>query len=225
MRAVEVAGERVELLAERAAFWPARRTLLVADVHLGKPAAFGAAGVGVPGAVVHADLARLTSVLEITRAARLVVLGDLLHAATGRDEMTFGAVGAWRARHHGLGVVLVRGNHDRAAGDPPVEWRVECVEEGVRDGPFELRHEELSGAGGRPGYVLCGHVHPCVVVGGGVRGRVRARCFVVGARRMILPAFGTFTGGCAVRLRADDEAVLVGEGAGEMVVMGRRAGV
>lgn len=79
-----LAGERVELLAERALHWPRARTLFVADVHLGKTAAFRAGGVPLPGGTTAADLARLSAVLAATCAERLVVLGDLLHAAAGR---------------------------------------------------------------------------------------------------------------------------------------------
>ena len=78
-----LAGESVELLAERAIHWPGGHTLFVADVHLGKAAAFRAGGVAIPrGATAH-DLARLDGLIERTRARRLVVLGDFLHAAAG----------------------------------------------------------------------------------------------------------------------------------------------
>src|SRR5687768_1975535 len=71
-----LAGERVELLASRALLWPAQATLFVADVHLGKAAAFRAGGVPVPRGATGADLQRLSALVASTGARRLVVLGD-----------------------------------------------------------------------------------------------------------------------------------------------------
>ena len=218
---VEIAGERVELLPERAMHWPARGTLLVADVHLGKPAAFGAAGVPVPAGVIDADLRRLGTVIDRTQAGRLVILGDLLHAPTGRDAHTLRTFAAWRAARSELSIMLIRGNHDRSAGDPPREWGMDCRDEGEREGPFVLCHEP-PGMHCAGGHVLCGHVHPCVSLRSGAGGRERARCFLIGATRTILPAFGSFTGGKVVCALASELAVLVADdGSAVMPLPGR----
>ena len=112
-------GEQIELLAARALHWPRERTVFVADVHLGKAAAFRAGGVPLPRGSTAADLARLTSILRETGARRLVVLGDFLHAAAGRVAALDRAFRAWRDEHAAVDVMLVRGNHDDRAGDPP----------------------------------------------------------------------------------------------------------
>lgn len=164
-----LAGERVELLAERALHWPRARTLFVADVHLGKTAAFRAGGVPLPGGTTAADLARLSAVLAATCAERLVVLGDLLHAAAGRTPELDRAFAAWRERHRTLAMTLVRGNHDTKAGDPPPAWRIEVVGEGHPLTPFRLCHEPPPNAGRNGslfGYALAGHVHPGVHLAG-----------------------------------------------------------
>ena len=98
---------------------------------------------------------------------------------------------AWRARHPALALTLVRGNHDRHAGDPPPDWGVHCVDEPLPLGPLALAHHPQA----RPGaYVLAGHRHPAVVVGGRARDRLRLPCFHFGAAVGVLPAFGDFTG-------------------------------
>ena len=135
-----VGGERVALHAERALHWPRERTVFVADVHLGKAAAFRAGGVPLPRGSTAADLARLTRLIERTSAARLVVLGDFLHAkpAASRRSPTRSSRGA--ARHATIDVVLVRGNHDARAGDPPADWNVRCVDEPYALPPFLACH-------------------------------------------------------------------------------------
>jgi DNA ligase-associated metallophosphoesterase len=194
--ATTLAGEEVALLAARALHWPRAATVFVADVHLGKAASFRAGGVAIPRGATAEDLARLSGLLDATRARRLVVLGDFLHAAAGRVAALDAAVRAWRARHAGIEVLVVRGNHDAKAGDPPAEWHVDVVADPHPLAPFVLCHEPA-----RPstGYALCGHVHPGARIDGGAFSSARVPCFVLSGRHALLPAFGRLTGLALVR--------------------------
>jgi len=189
--ATAIADERVLLHAERALYWPREQTLFVADVHLGKAAAFRAGGVPMPRGATASDLARLTRLVTQSGAERLVVLGDFLHAKSGRVAALDVAFKAWRAEHASLAVTLVRGNHDAKAGDPPSDWDVDCVGEPHPLPPFLAQHLPS-----RPptGYALCGHVHPGVRLSGPGDDTARLPCFVLGERHAILPAFGRLTG-------------------------------
>jgi len=189
--ATVIAGERVELMAERALHWPRERTLFVADVHLGKAATFRAHGVPIPGGVTATDLGRLSRLIERTGAARVIVLGDLLHARAGRVPALDEAVVAWRQAQRDVRVLLVRGNHDAHAGDPPPGWGIECVADPCAFAPFLACHEPVVPVSG---YALCGHVHPGVRLIGRGEETARLPCFVLGPRHAILPAFGRFTG-------------------------------
>jgi DNA ligase-associated metallophosphoesterase len=188
---IELAGERVLLLAERALYWPAERTLIAADLHWGKAAAFRAGGIPIPRGTTSAGLARLDRALARTGAERLALLGDLLHARAWRAPETVRTIAEWRASARGLDLLLVRGNHDRRAGDPPPDLGITVVDGPVQLGPFALRHEPRVANGA---YVLAGHIHPGVTVRGRGRERLRLPCFAFGPRVGILPAFGEFTG-------------------------------
>ncbi len=191
MLEIRVAGAALCLFAERAAYLPGERTLLVADAHIGKASSFRRLGVPVPEATTGAALARLSALLAATGAANIVFLGDLLHSARSRAPAVWEAVAQWRAQHAGVALTLVRGNHDRHAGDPPPEWGVQVVEGPLTLGPFALAHEPEPVAGT---YVLAGHVHPAVVLDGRARDRLRLPCFHFGPAAGVLPAFGEFTG-------------------------------
>lgn len=180
----------MELHADRALYWPAARTLFVADVHLGKAATFRAGGVPIPRGTTAQDLERLTRLLATTRAGTLYVLGDLIHAAAGRVAALHEAVERWRALHPAVAVRLIRGNHDAHAGDPPPGWGIEVVGRMQALPPFLACHEPCSPP---TGYALCGHVHPGIRLSGRVDA-ARLPCFVLGTRRALLPAFGGFTG-------------------------------
>jgi DNA ligase-associated metallophosphoesterase len=209
--ATEFGGEPVELLAERALFWPRAATLLVADLHLGKAASLRAGGVPVPRGATASDLDRLSALLRRTGATRIVVLGDLIHAATGRVPALDAAVRAWRERHPNVALTLVRGNHDQRAGDPPTGWQIEVVSAPypLAGGPFVLHHEP---AVPPTGYALCGHLHPGVRLTGSAGDSVRLPCFVLGARSALLPAFGRLTGLWLVPPRPGETRVAVAGG-------------
>jgi DNA ligase-associated metallophosphoesterase len=201
-----VRGEELRLLPERAAYWVRTRTLLIADPHFGKAAAFRAAGVPVPAGTTEGTLARIDATLARTAAARLVFLGDFLHARGGRSPATFATLGSWRERHAGLEVVLVRGNHDRRAGDPPGELRIACVDAPVVEPPFAFVHDPAMVPGS---YALGGHLHPAAVMIGRGRQRARLPCFWFTAQWAVLPAFGEFTGLATVSPGAGDELFVI----------------
>lgn len=198
-------GERVRLHPERALHWPSGDALFVADVHLGKAASFRAGGVPLPRGSTQADLTRLSSLLERTGAGRLVVLGDFLHARAGRVAALDASFKAWRATQSAVDMVLVRGNHDDRAGDPPPDWGIDIVDEPHLLAPFIACHMPMTPP---TGYALCGHLHPGVHLRGTADAE-RLPCFVLGARRAILPAFGSFTGLATVSAAAGERLIAV----------------
>jgi DNA ligase-associated metallophosphoesterase len=204
--ATTVGGEAVELFADRALSWTRMRTLFVADVHLGKAAAFRAGGVPVPRGSTAADLKRLGALVAASGATRLVVLGDFLHAKAGVVPALDAAFAQWRAVHAELDITLVRGNHDARSGDPPASWGVEVVAEPCALPPFLACHVPSSPPSG---YALCGHVHPGVRVAGRGDDSARLPCFVLGRRRAILPAFGRMTGLAIVHPAPDEILVAI----------------
>lgn len=189
---LEAGGVRLRLLPQRAACLIDAQTLLVADAHIGKAVSFRKLGVPVPEATTAGTLARLSAAVAATGARHVVFLGDLLHAARGRSAATLDAVARWREQHAALELTLVRGNHDGHAGDPPPEWRVQCVDEPLRLNGLALCHHPREHDGA---YVLAGHIHPTCVLGGRAHDRLRLPCFHFGPRVGVLPAFGDFTGG------------------------------
>lgn len=209
MTPCDIQGERLQLLPERAAWWPGGGVLFVADFHLGKAASFRRAGIPVSEATTDENLERLGDALDKTNAAKLVILGDFLHSRDGRSAETFARFRRWRGSRASLSITLVRGNHDDRAGDPPSDWGIECVDPGAGLGPFGLVHEP---APVRGGYALAGHIHPAVRLTETGRQSLRLPCFWFGARVGVLPAFGAFTGSAVVRPKRGDQVFVVAEG-------------
>ena len=206
MTELQIGGQRLQLLPQRVAHLPEHRTLLVADAHIGKAVSFRRLGVPVPEATTDGTLTRLDDALTATRAERVVFLGDLLHSARAHAAATLAAVERWRARHAQLDLVLVRGNHDRHAGDPPAAWGVQAVDEPLRLDGLALKHHPDAEPGA---YVLAGHVHPGVLLGGRAHDRLRLPCFHFGPKVGLLPAFGEFTGLHVVSRSVGDRVFVV----------------
>lgn len=201
------------LLPDPGILIPQRELLVVTDLHLGKGATFRSRGIALPSGDSEADLQRLSALLGRTAPRRLVLLGDLFHARGGRSPELHASMRRWRERHPGLEVLLVRGNHDMGAGDPPADLDIEC-----RTGPLEedglvFRHEPLAEGEADPrGYALAGHLHPAVRLRGRGRESMRLPCFQMGPGQGILPAFGRFTGTALVTPGPRDRIFVLGDG-------------
>lgn len=188
---IEVAGTTLTLLPERAIWWAAERALLVADAHVGKAQSFRRLGVPVPHGTTGETLGLLSSLVQRHAAAEVIFLGDFLHSAHAQAPATVGAVARWRESHRRLQLTLVRGNHDSRAGDPPAALGFDVVDEPFLRGGLALAHHPSPRAGH---YVLAGHLHPCVSLGGRAHDRLRLPCFSFDEQVGVLPAFGAFTG-------------------------------
>jgi DNA ligase-associated metallophosphoesterase len=198
-------GEKIELLPDRAIFWAKQNTLYIADTHFGKAATFRKAGIPVSEHTTEEDLQRLEQLLQSTQAERLVILGDFLHARAGRTEPVRTLLFHWKEKFRSLAIILIRGNHDLQSGDPWPELGIECLPDPTVEPNWDLRHLPQESKC-RP--FLAGHIHPGYRIQGKGRDTLRCPCWVVGPTRIILPAFGSFTGLKNVRLFEKEKAYL-----------------
>ncbi len=181
-----------ELLADRAGVlvWPDEATLVVADLHFEKGSGLARNGALLPPYDTAATLDRLDAAIAAWAPKRVICLGDSFHDghAAGRleDEVAARIRSMTAAREW----VWITGNHDPA----PPTFLGGTAREDLRLGPLVFRHEAVPSAGGGE---VSGHFHPKARVA--VRGGSRSgRCFVTDGRRLILPAFGAYTGGLDV---------------------------
>jgi metallophosphoesterase superfamily enzyme len=116
-------------------------------------------------------------------------------------------MGSWRNSRPQLEIMLVRGNHDLHAGDPPTEWGIHCVDEPWIENGLALSHAPCD-YDSAP--IICGHIHPCVRLHDVDGSTHRVPCFLVRKKQMLLPAFGSFTGTHPVRPRAGERVFVIG---------------
>ena len=181
------AGETFGATADGALYWPSQRALLVADLHLEKASWFARLGQFLPPYHSHATLTALAAEVKRTRATRLYCLGDSFHDRFGCDRLPASARELLTELTATLDWTWIVGNHDPGFAD-------HCggrIEDELEIAGIILRHEAVRG---EPRPEISGHFHPKFRVH--LRGRqVSRRCFVTSASKIIMPAFGSLTGG------------------------------
>jgi len=181
------AGHDFFAFPQGALFWPRRRALIVADLHFEKASWFAGFGQFLPPYDSIATLSDLSALVTATQAHELWCLGDSFHDSRGTTRLERRALELFEALARSIDWRWIVGNHDAALGEPPcgtvlAEAEVEGLLFRHEADPRETRPE------------LSGHFHPKLRLT--LRGRhVARRCFVAGGNKLILPAFGTLTGG------------------------------
>jgi DNA ligase-associated metallophosphoesterase len=181
------AGETFAATSQGALYWPAQQALLVADLHLEKASWFARLGQFLPPYDSHATLSALAAEVERTHATRLYCLGDSFHDRFGCDRLPASARDLLTSLTFRLDWTWIVGNHDPGFVD-------HCggrIAEEVELAGIILRHEAVREER-RP--EISGHFHPKLRLH--LKGRqVSRRCFVASPSKIIMPAFGSLTGG------------------------------
>ena len=196
--ALRINGETLCADLDGSLWWPGRRTLIVADLHLEKGSAYARRGQLLPPYDSAATLARLAEAIGRRDPDRVVCLGDSFHDRDADGRLDHDCRGRLATLMAGRQWLWLTGNHDPS---PPAEFGGEAATE-LTEGSLSLRHEARNGpSSSLSGGEISGHYHPKASVR--VRyHRLSGRCFVFDARRLMLPAFGAYAGGLDVRDRA-----------------------
>ena len=187
---LSVNGASLVLDSSGALFWPAHGVLVVADLHFEKGTAWAACGAGlVPPYDTRATLSGLAAVCRRYQPRRVICLGDSFHDRNAESRLGFEEHDALATLVEAHDWIWIAGNHDPA----PAFGGTVAAE--VHLGPLTFHH--VPSTASSRGHIA-GHLHPCARIS--VRGRtLRRRCFVSDGARLILPAFGAYTGGLDVR--------------------------
>ncbi len=179
-----------------ALYWPAEKALIVADLHLEKGSSYAASGQFLPPYDTRETLNQLAGVIERYGAETVVALGDSFHDAEAPKRMDEKDLGSLRALQDACEWIWVLGNHDDKIDD----WLGGYVVPDITVGGITLRHEPRSV---RTTHEIAGHLHPAAKISrdGYV---LRRPCFIGNGLRLVLPAFGSYTGGLNVLDKAFD---------------------
>jgi DNA ligase-associated metallophosphoesterase len=183
---INLNGEQMMLHPFGALYWPKKQALLLADVHIGKVEHFRKSGLAIPQGISTENFNRLDKVLDVFKPLHLIFLGDLFHSTKNKAWDRFFS---WLNTKQ-LTVSLVIGNHDRYAEKVLSDDDLNLISHLELDDFYLTHHPEDQ----MSKFNVCGHIHPGVVIRGRGRAYAKSACFAVENNRIILPAFGVFTG-------------------------------
>ncbi len=191
LQAFELNGASLLAHVSGGLYWPDEEVLAVADLHLEKGSSFAPRGELLPPYDTAATLDRLVNLVRLLRPARLIFLGDSFHDRAGPERLADVDLRRLADLQETAELIWVEGNHDLGSHPRGLGHAVACL----KLGPLTFRHEAepKSGAG-----EVSGHFHPKARIRVST-GSTSTRCFIFDRRRVILPAFGAYTGGLEVR--------------------------
>lgn len=182
-------GETIILSSARAAYRPATKTLILADMHLGKTAYFRNSGIQVPSTIMLDDLQRLSVLIQTFQPKEILVVGDMFHHNFNADILLFKA---WREKYNDILFTLVPGNHDKLIKIDYQQLGIQLTPPKYLSGNFLFEHETKEITNDH--FSISGHLHPGYVMGGRARQHLRLPCFIYSPKHLVMSAFSMFTG-------------------------------
>ncbi len=185
---IQFSGEKFILDAGKALFHLDSRSLIIADVHLGKSTHFRKNGIAIPSNIAESDLNRLANLVKQYNPLQIIIAGDFFHASANSEIEIFKT---WRNNYIDLKFILVKGNHDRLKASIYAEIGIELIHESLDLEKFKITHHPSI----NPEFPsICGHIHPGVNLKLSARQKIRLASFLLQNNQLILPAFSEFTG-------------------------------
>lgn len=188
MLKIDLQGEEMTLLTDRAMWWAAQKTIIVADIHWGKSAHFRKHGIAMPTNIQPQDEIRLAALVKDYDAERMIVAGDMFHSKANEETDGFTH---WREAHQSLHIDLVAGNHDILPKEHLAAWDITVHKKGLYVGPYYIAHDVPKEC---DTFCIHGHVHPAIRISRRGHIGIKLNCFCEDENRFILPAYGKFTG-------------------------------
>lgn len=211
-------NEELTLLPEKAVYFRKHKTIVAADLHLGKSTHFRKEGIPVPASLAEADLKTLSCIIDKYKPDRMIIVGDLFHSESNLDLILFEN---WRKSFSGLNIDLIKGNHDILPDEEYSDLNISIHHEHLLFSGFFLTHKlekklenEINNY-----YIISAHVHPAVRLVGKGKQSLTLPCFYFGKHYGLLPAFGKFTGRALVHPGANDDIFVIIESDGTSKVM------
>lgn len=195
----KINDETLELLPQKAIWFPFYQTLVLSDVHFGKVGHFRKAGLAIPKNLIQEDLAVLSDLIDIYHPKKIIFLGDLFHSDYNNDMHWFAL---WRNMHHKIDLILVKGNHDIIDVHEYHNLNIQVYNEFFINN-IQLLHIPPKNIQNSK-FILSGHIHPGISLSGKGKQKLKVPCFYFNENQGILPAFGRFTGLAEIKVNSND---------------------
>jgi DNA ligase-associated metallophosphoesterase len=205
MHAFEVREETFMALPERALWWPRKKILSIADLHLGRAETHAEFGLPRAQQIEEADLLCLDQLVHRFQPSQLYILGDFIHHARALDPDVRSRFLRFSSQWH-VRPTVITGNHDRSfTKEQATLWEVERIDEYTQIENFCFSHDVIKAP--HSAYNWMGHLHPAWRWSRGAD-QIKVPCFWLQKDRGVLPAFSSWAAGVGVQCESDDRLLL-----------------
>ena len=201
---IEINQHEFQLHPLKAIYWPAKKTLICSDVHIGKAEHFRKNGIALPRLVNTNNFWNLSILFDQLKPERWLVLGDLMHSTLNKE---WDDLSDFLANYPNISSHLVRGNHElyRDSVYKDLNFQVSDV---LNENSFCFSHESIENL--EDGiFNFHGHIHPAVRLRGTAGQSLKLPCFYKTSNKLILPSFGSFTGSHTIKPKKDDRIYVI----------------
>ena len=205
---VKIKQHTFRLWAEKCLLWVEQRTLLIADLHLGKVNHFRKSGIAVPQKPNDENIEKFIALLQTIRPERVLFMGDLFHSHYNAEWETFGQVVNYFPE---ISFELIVGNHDILSNYQYTKNKLVLHQKPLIEQGLVLSHEPQTDVD-EDHYNIAGHIHPGVRLKGRGRQRLTLPCFYFGKQQALMPAFGQFTGIAKITPQPGDRVIVIVDG-------------
>jgi DNA ligase-associated metallophosphoesterase len=212
----KILGQHFWLTTDRTMFWEEEKALVVSDLHFGKTGHFRKSGIAVPASLYKEDLQRLVVQIQHFQPRELIIVGDMFHSSANKELELFLR---WRSDLSGIGIRLVRGNHDILQEDWYASAGIQLSQQTLSRQQFHFVHDISDQLAKRNGFIknekgvktyfFSGHIHPGIRIDGAARQSLYFPCFYFGKKYAVLPAFSRFTGTAAIFPESEDQVFAI----------------
>ena len=199
---IQIQGERLTLLAQKAILWKKHDMLIVSDLHIGKATHFRKNAIPVHNETEKKNIQQMVQLFLAHPSSHVVFLGDLFHSRYNASwELLCDAL----KQFPHIKFTLVQGNHDFLDARHYQRAGISLVKELIVS-PFILTHEPQASD---QHYVISGHIHPGIKLKDGIRKAITLACFLFEENQAILPAFGNLTGKYVITPKVTDQVYVI----------------
>ena len=184
-------------------FWEEESAIILSDMHIGKVAHFRKHGLAMPTNIIKEDMQRLFEAIPFFKPKKIIIVGDLFHSVANKEHELFSR---WRNDLPSVEFILVKGNHDIIKEEWYKNANITLHQDFLKIQNFVFVHQKEDYEKGlQPNeYLMCGHVHPAIMLKGLGRQSLKFNCFYFSDNYMLLPAFGKFTGNYVIEPKKED---------------------
>lgn len=208
---ITIKDNSFNLFADKSIFWVEAKTLILADIHLGKAPHFRKHGIAVPDEIGQEDLRRLQQLMFKTHPERVLILGDFFHSSMNNEAHYFKL---WRQQFTSIEFILIKGNHDILESGFYTDIGLTIHQNYLKEQSFVFIHNlneihRSKNSINDSSYVFSGHIHPGIRLTGKAKQSMKLPCYVFGEHHSILPAFSTFSGLAMLRPNKKDQIYVI----------------